>query len=57
MTTATSLSELQQQIRLRYDGLSKRLQQVARYLLDNTHSVAFDTVAVIAEGADVPPQR
>lgn len=55
MTTASSLSELQQQIRDRYDSLSKRLQQVSRYVLDNTNSVAFDTVAVIAERADVPP--
>ena len=54
MTTATSLNELQQQIRDRYDSLSKRLQQVSRYVLDNTNSVAFDTVAVIAERADVP---
>ena len=55
MTTATSLNELQKQIRDRYDSLSKRLQQVSRYVLDNTNSVAFDTVAVIAERADVPP--
>ncbi|MGM3162316.1 MurR/RpiR family transcriptional regulator [Dickeya undicola] len=55
MAMATSLRELQEQIRARYDSLSKRLQQVARYVLDNTNSVAFDTVAVIAEQADVPP--
>lgn len=55
MTTATNLSELQQQIRDRYDSLSKRLQQVSRYVLDNTNSVAFDTVAAIAERAEVPP--
>ncbi len=55
MSTATNLNELQQQIRDRYDSLSKRLQQVSRYVLDNTNSVAFDTVAVIAERAGVPP--
>lgn len=55
MAMATTLRELQQQIRARYDTLSKRLQQVARYVLDNTNSVAFDTVAIIAEQADVPP--
>lgn len=55
MTTATNLSELQQQIRDRYDDLSKRLQQVSRYVLDNTNSVAFDTVATISERAGVPP--
>ncbi|MBA0198290.1 MurR/RpiR family transcriptional regulator [Pectobacterium brasiliense] len=55
MPMATSLRELQEQIRERYDSLSKRLQQVAHYVLDNTNSIAFDTVAVIAERADVPP--
>ncbi|MGF1689410.1 MurR/RpiR family transcriptional regulator [Photobacterium japonica] len=55
MTVATSLTELHEQIRTRYGDLSKRLQQVAHYVLDNTHSVAFDTVAVIASQADVPP--
>jgi DNA-binding MurR/RpiR family transcriptional regulator len=55
LTTATNLSELQEQIRCRYDDLSKRLQQVSRYVLDNTNSVAFDTVAIISERAGVPP--
>ncbi|PWC13455.1 MurR/RpiR family transcriptional regulator [Brenneria corticis] len=55
MPMATNLRELQEQIRERYDRLSKRLQQVARYVLDNTNSIAFDTVAVIAERAEVPP--
>lgn len=55
MATATSLSELQQQIRSRYDNLSKRIQQISRYVLDNPNSVAFDTVAVIADHAGVPP--
>ncbi len=51
----TQLSLLQEQIRERYDSLSKRLKQVARYILDNSNSVAFDTVASIAQNADVPP--
>ena len=55
MTVANNLTELQDQIRTRYGELSNRLQQVARYVLDNTHSVAFDTVAVIASQAEVPP--
>lgn len=55
MNTANSLTELQEQIREKYDGLSKRLQQVAGYVLDNNNSVAFDTVAVIAQHAEVPP--
>lgn len=55
MNAANSLTELQEQIRDKYDDLSKRLQQVARYVLDNTNSVAFDTVAVVARDAEVPP--
>lgn len=55
MAAATTLNELQEQIRGRYGELSKRLQQVAHYVLDNINSVAFDTVAVIAKEADVPP--
>ncbi|NHB97036.1 MurR/RpiR family transcriptional regulator [Photorhabdus stackebrandtii] len=55
MSVASSLNEFQEQVRSRYGELSKRLQQVARYVLDNTNSVAFDTVAVIAREADVPP--
>jgi len=51
----TQLSILQDEIRRRYDDLSKRLKQVARYILDNSNSVAFDTVASIAQQADVPP--
>ncbi|MCP9267454.1 MurR/RpiR family transcriptional regulator [Xenorhabdus sp. XENO-1] len=55
MSAASNLNELQEQVRSRYGELSKRLQQVARYVLDNTNSVAFDTVAVIAKEANVPP--
>lgn len=55
MLTATTLSELEDQIRNRYDELSKRLQQVAAYVLDNKNSVAFETVSAIAEQASVPP--
>lgn len=51
----TQLSLLQDEIRNRYDQLSKRLKQVARYILDNSNSVAFDTIASIAQQADVPP--
>jgi DNA-binding MurR/RpiR family transcriptional regulator len=51
----TQVSILQDEIRSRYDSLSKRLKQVARYILDNSNSVAFDTVASIAHQADVPP--
>ena len=52
---AHSLTELQDQIRRHYPDLSKRLQQVAEYVTDNSNSVAFDTVASIAQQANVPP--
>jgi len=55
MATANNITELQDQIRTRYSGLSKRLQQVASYVLENSNSLAFDTIAVIAIQADVPP--
>jgi len=52
---ATNIVELQDQIRTRYGDLSKRLQQVASYVLENNNSLALDTIAVIATQADVPP--
>lgn len=55
MHAATNLNELENQIRLQHSTLSKRLQQVAHYVLENSNSIAFDTVAVIAKAADVPP--
>ena len=55
MKNTSQLINLQQEIQLRYESLSKRLKQVAKYILDNNHSVVFDTVATIAERADVPP--
>lgn len=55
MPAAKNVAELLDQIRTDYDNLSKRLQQVAQYVTHNQNSVAFDTIAVIAEKADVPP--
>ncbi|QLB12655.1 RpiR family transcriptional regulator [Bisgaardia hudsonensis] len=55
MQKNSQILNLQNEIRLRYDSLSKRLKQVARYVLDNPNNVVFDTVATIAEQADVPP--
>ncbi|TNH06873.1 MurR/RpiR family transcriptional regulator [Testudinibacter sp. TR-2022] len=55
MNKSLELEQLESQIRDRYDNLSKRLKQVAKYILDNSNSIVFDTVAVIAERADVPP--
>jgi DNA-binding MurR/RpiR family transcriptional regulator len=39
----------------RYDGLSRRLQQIARYVLDHPNEVALETLAVLAQRADVQP--
>ena len=39
----------------RYDGLSKRLQQVARYVLDEPNELALETLAVIAQRSGVQP--
>ncbi|KMK52565.1 Fe-S cluster assembly protein HesB [[Actinobacillus] muris] len=55
MNEPTQLAHFQEEIRKQYDGLSKRLKQVAQYVLDNGNSVVFDTVSTIAERAGVPP--
>lgn len=55
MQENSQLVRLQNEIRARYDSLSKRLKQVAQYVLDNHNSVVFDTVATISERAGVPP--
>lgn len=39
----------------RYDGLSKRLKQVARYVLDEPNELALETLAVIAQRSGVQP--
>ncbi|STY59962.1 Uncharacterised protein [Mannheimia haemolytica] len=41
MNGPTQLAHFQEQIRKEYDGLSKRLKQVAQYVLDNGNSVVF----------------
>src|ERR1044072_7289166 len=38
-----------------YDGLSKRLKQVPRYVLDEPNELALETLAVIAERCGVQP--
>ena len=44
----TSADELRAAILERYEGLSKRLQQIARYVLDEPNAVALETLAVLA---------
>jgi len=48
-------AEAQEVIKQRYPSLSKRLQQVAAYILEHPQVVAFETIAVIAEDIKVPP--
>jgi DNA-binding MurR/RpiR family transcriptional regulator len=47
--------ELRAAILDRYEALSKRLQQISRYVLDEPNSVALETLAVIGERAGVQP--
>ena len=47
--------ELRDAIVARHATLSKRLQQIARYVLDEPHTLAIETLAVIAERANVQP--
>jgi len=46
---------LREAILARYDSLSKRLKQVARYILDEPNSVALETLAVLAQRCGVQP--
>jgi len=51
----TTAEELRAAILERYDGLSKRLQQIARYVLDEPNELALETLAVIADRSGVQP--
>ena len=50
-----SAEELRAAIVARYDALSKRLQQIARYALDEPHALAIETLSIIADRANVQP--
>jgi DNA-binding MurR/RpiR family transcriptional regulator len=52
-TPPSTFDELQTRITERHAALSKRLQQVSHYVLEHTDSVAFDTLAEIAQEAGV----
>jgi len=47
--------ELRTLILARYDELSKRLQQIARYVLDEPNAFALEKLAVLAERSGVQP--
>ncbi len=48
-------SELRDLILERYDGFSRRLQQVGQYILDHPDDVALETLAVISERSGAQP--
>jgi DNA-binding MurR/RpiR family transcriptional regulator len=50
-----SVDQLRAAILEQYDALSKRLKQIARYVLDEPSAVALETVAVLAERIGVQP--
>lgn len=54
-TVPASVDELRAAILEEYDSLSKRLKQIARYVLDEPSAVALETVAVLAERTGVQP--
>lgn len=58
-TTATTAPATAEELRAaildRYDSLSKRLQQIARYVLDEPNEMALETLAVISERCGVQP--
>lgn len=51
----TNPAELTDYLLQAYPTLSKRLQQVARFALDNPNDMALETIAVIANRASVQP--
>lgn len=52
---AMAYDDLRARISADYERLSKRLRQIAEFALDNPNDMALETVAVIAERADVQP--
>lgn len=54
-TTIASAKELREAILGRFDELSPRLQQIARYILDDPDSAGVETLSVIAQRTGAPP--
>jgi DNA-binding MurR/RpiR family transcriptional regulator len=52
---AANYDELQAEIGRRFAGLSRQLQQIARFALEHPQEVALDTVAIAAQKAEVQP--
>jgi DNA-binding MurR/RpiR family transcriptional regulator len=53
--TPASADELRAAILKRHGAMSKRLKQIARYVLDEPNAVALETLAVLAERCGVQP--
>ncbi len=53
--TARTYDELRAAISARHASLSRRLRQIAEFALENPNDMALETVAVIAERANVHP--
>lgn len=51
----TTADELRSEILVRYDSLSKRLRQIAHYVLDEPNAIALETLAVLSERIGVQP--
>jgi len=52
---AKTADELRAEILERYEGLSKRLQQIARHVLDHPHEFGIDTLAELAARSGTQP--
>lgn len=51
----TTAEQLRGEIVRRHESLSKRLQQIGRYILDEPNDIALETLAVIADRCGVQP--
>jgi len=53
--TPKNYDELRENISERYNSLSKRLQDIAKFALEHPTDMALETIATISERANVPP--
>ena len=54
-TVPTTAEELRKRILQRHGSMSKRLKQIARYVLDEPNAFALETLAVLSERCGVQP--
>jgi DNA-binding MurR/RpiR family transcriptional regulator len=53
--SAQNFADLNREISSRYESLSKRLRQIAEFALQNPNEIAIESIAVIAQHAEVQP--